>query len=436
MRGLCEKPRRSFFDMNVTHEGRATQLLPRSYPIFSDSNFLLKLESNNNEEFIYLSIPGIYANVSKILATDYSLKIYKSNYWQEKTFSKLRIRQNLEWKPVGYLFPLTTLGLRDSLFWEDDSLKEKEDIQVKDKAEDQQGSERTADEITRGHALAAIIELLKSDDGQKEEIEISWGETYELSDFYDDSLVLAIYSTKRINSNVVHAKSMIEQYSISIAEYKTFEFSDRLLKKKGQGENFIADDVIDIKFQNDEKYKSIIDYLKSHLIPYESTECDPIIRFFLQYQFFELLMQEVFSGVIKEFLVKAAGAEYAIDAWKTKELVSKLNEKSSENYRISKIFSFMKDNFQVETDDLNKSCIRLLKNAGKIGTAVDLEQKEPKNPYYKVRNLIFHGFGSNNIDRNDINDICNCVAKIIFSLSLVFQDPTPYFELNTNVDPD
>ena len=282
--------------------------------------------------------------------------------------------------------------------------------------------------------MAAVWELLKSSELQKELPHIAWGETYILSDFFRDDLVIAIYSPERIDTRPEVTKQMISDFSITLADYKTYEYRNIDIKEKQQDDNFVTERSIYLSPCSDDSKKPIFDYVKNHIAVAESTNCDPIVRFFLQYQFFELLMQTVFSGVIDEFRYKISNDSYVNDAWKTKELVSKLSEKTSESYRISRIFGFMLQKLGPETANINESCKSLLKKLESQKNVDPKDYSESKIPYYKIRNLIFHGFASNSIEKNDISYICDAVAKAIYKLLLAFESLSPYFELENDVE--
>ncbi|MNP30665.1 hypothetical protein D3C76_1237480 [compost metagenome] len=112
---------------------------------------------------------------------------------------------------------------------------------------------------------------------------------------------------------------------------------------------------------------------------------------------------------------------YTSDAWKTRELVSDLGKKSAEGYRIKRVFNFLRKDHSEEVASVEQACADLLDKAGKNSVTSE------KNKYYLVRNLVFHGFGNGVIARDDIDSICEPVAKVIYKLALGFQDVSPYF---------
>ena len=89
----------------------------------------------------------------------------------------------------------------------------------------------------------------------------------------------------------------------------------------------------------------------------------------------------------------------------------------------------MLEKFRFETEEIINNCKALLKKIEIQKAADPKDYSEAKTPYYKVRNVIFHGFASHSIEKEDITQICDSVEKITYKLSLCFENLAPYFEL-------
>lgn len=393
--------------MKVEHDSHTFDLLPNSLAISESGNSLFGLYNGSSDEFILIETPKIESNFNSVRSSDNIIKIYQSNHWQEGEFSNLRTKVDGEMISIGYAFPITTLSA-DSI-----------------------SNIHQTDPAAAWYALAATWELLKSSDYERTPFQVSWGETYVLTDFFRQDLVIAIYSPQRVNSDRSAAEKIIDSFSITLAQHKIFSYTGIKSKEKKQTEGFITASHLNLSPCTDIEKRPFTDYVTNHLITADSTDCDPLVRFFLQYQFFELLMQRIFSEVISEFRQKIASENYTSDAWKTKELVSKLGEKTSENYRISRIFGFMLEKFRFETEEIINNCKVLLKKIEIQKAADPKDYSDAKTPYYKVRNVIFHGFASHSIEKEDITQICDSVEKITYKLSLCFENLAPYFEIES-----
>ncbi|MHA6179817.1 hypothetical protein [Pseudomonas mohnii] len=397
--------------MIVEHDSTTFKLSPNSLAVSENDLSLFGLYAESSDELIFVETPKIVSDLTKVIASDTILKIYQSNHWQEGEFSNLRTKINGDSISIGYAFPITTLSTLSSSI----------------------SNIHETDPAAAWYALAAIWELLRSSNYEKSLTQVSWGETYNLADFFRQDLVIAVYTPSRINDDREIAANIIEEFAATLAQHKIYSYSSTKSKEKKQNENFITSPHLNLAPCKDINNRPFTDYVTNHLIIADSTECDPLVRFFLQYQFFELIMQRVFSEVISEFRLKIANENYTSDAWKTKELVSKLGEKTSENYRISKIFGFMLEKHRFETEEIINSCKLLLKKIELQKAAEPKDYSETKTPYYKVRNLIFHGFASHSIEKEDINLICDSVEKITYKLCLSFESLSPYFETESTL---
>jgi hypothetical protein len=389
--------------MQVLHDDELIDLSPVGLPrvVEGDSCVLLELwngkEKEEEQESIFLRVPNFAADFEKVRGYEYIASICKSNYWQEGDYAEVRLKVSEAQKPVGFVFPASTLYLDTSNLCSE------------------------GQEVGSAYAWAGVLELLKSSRGQASLVSISWGETYSLQDFYGDDLVVAVYGVERLAVPREQADELVEEFLVSLAEINVFDFEVGELKEKNEKEPFNKIGKIYVRSIDPDLKKACFCFLKEHVLPANAIKCDPIVRFFLQYQFFEILMHNIFASVVKDFLKVVSSGGYASDAWKTRELVSDLGKKSAEGYRIKRVFNFLRKEHSEEVASVEQACSVLLDKVGKNPEASE------KNKYYLVRNLVFHGFGNGVIARGDIDSICEPVAKVIYKLALGFQDVSPYF---------
>ncbi|WP_455923052.1 hypothetical protein [Pseudomonas putida] len=384
--------------MKVWHDDEEFELLPTGQvqePEENESTSLLELKGADGE-YIYIRIPTYSADTKLAWQCNYILDVCKSNDWQDGDFSRIKYKASGEssQKAVGYIFPLPTLSIGKTIT-------------------------ETEKEVASGYALGAIFNLTKGTIGQKQRVTVSWGETYDLEEFYEDETIVVIYGSDRLSEHSEEAKSLVREFKISLAEAKIFPHDIGTLKPRKNTDLFVKEEDIYVAGVPKELRDNCFKFLISHVLPADATDCDPIVRFFLQYQFFEILMHHVFTGVVQDFLKVVNTPMFASDAWKTKDLVGDLGRKSAESYRIKRIFDFLSASHRDLVADVERACEAVLAKAGK--------KDSEKTGYYLIRNLIFHGFGNGTIDRADIESVCDPVERIIHKLALNFKHSGDYF---------
>lgn len=390
---------RSYFKMKVLHDDVVVDLIPTgNLQVLEEDASVLLLELKGGEgECIFLRVPRYNAKIELILAYRYIVDLYKSNHWQDDDYSRIKYKSSAaqaQQKAVGYIFPIATLALGQSII-------------------------QSEVETVAAYALAAIIELARASEGQKSLIAVSWGESYGLADIYEDDLVVAIYSEERLSCQQAEVKELVRGFCISLAKVKLFAQNIGPLRAKKADEPFVNVQDVYVRSMPPELKGQCFDFLASHVLPAGATECDPIVRFFLQYQFFEIMMHHVFAGVIRDFLKVVSLPAYAEDAWKTKDLVGDLSKKSAESYRISRVFDYVSREHPELANDVEQACADVLVRAGK--------EVGGKSSYYLLRNLIFHGFGSGAVSRADIESVCEPVERVIHQVALGFEHMGEYF---------
>jgi len=427
--------------MKVLHEDTVVVLQPQWPPQIEDDGLVIELRSGNGLDSIYIRVPRIIADFDEVVRTEYRVDLFRSVYWQENTFSNVRTKVKGTMKSIGYLFPLSTLISQQSILIvsHSDENGKADENEAKDaavnNAEEQSNQDegtkfaKNVDDFVRGYAIAAILALLHNATNGLVEKPVSWGQTYSLTNFFSDDLVLAIYDPARIDrGNLIAANSAIDQYSIVYTELKTYEWHSGKLKGRDPDLPFNNELIVHVSTCKNPKFNSIIQYLKINLIKIESTDSDSLVRFFMQYQFFEMVMHEVFASVLADFLIKVQRYPYNENAWKTKSIVGKLNEKAGENFRIGRIFEFMRQKYQTETEIIDGCCKDLLSRIAAVnggGTIEDVE--ELKLPYYKLRNAVFHGFATSGLSPNDLGPVCDAVGELIFKIAMDYEDAGLYF---------
>lgn len=395
--------------MIVLHGDERIDLFPAKISPLEivDGSCRIRLMSSVGDDYIFISIPLLACNFDRVLGYEYLSAVYVSDSWQEGALTKIKFKPNNEVLDVGYAFPISTLVSSESCLYKEAS-----------------------NEFERGYALGGVLDLLAGSVGQLGQKEIAWGQCYGLLDFYRDDIVLAVFGRDKIAGDVVAAKEVVSNLFASFADVKAFnvELIGQDYFSSSESHSLINRDVLRAYMPSACIInKQAIQFLRTHVAKAELLKGSPVIRFFLQYQFFELLMQEIFSGVMTNFLAEVVRAEYSTEPWKVKDLVSRLNEKSGDAYRMGRIFGFLKEKYEVETGLIYECCEDLLRKLGKFDRDLEMASGKEGRAYYRVRNIIFHGYGAHGIEDNDIANICDAVSDIIFKLALHFEDFSPYF---------
>ncbi len=132
------------------------------------------------------------------------------------------------------------------------------------------------------------------------------------------------------------------------------------------------------------------------LLPYES---NPAFCFFYYYQIVELILSHIFQVEQKSIVDQLI--EVSSDTIKTKELLRKSGEISSEAYRLNLLTGHYMSK-SVHVNDIKNSCNELL-------SSLNWEHVEnPIKAFYAVRNVIFHQY--RDISRIDL--LCNIITDM------------------------
>jgi len=126
------------------------------------------------------------------------------------------------------------------------------------------------------------------------------------------------------------------------------------------------------------------DELISELLNYSfAVEDSPVFKFFLLYQLFELLIEEIYrveqTEIVNE-LIAVKG-----DSGKTKESIDKLREFMSEKNRLG-LLEQKYSQPGIALSELKRICNSLLRNLGRD------EDEAFQGYFYRVRNFIFHQY--------------------------------------------
>jgi hypothetical protein len=162
--------------------------------------------------------------------------------------------------------------------------------------------------------------------------------------------------------------------------------------------------------------KSFLIKVLTELEPYES---HPAFRFFLFYQIVELLLQHIYSEDLAEFRNEFAAPQND-NSIAMKELVESLREAMSEKNRLRRLLEANADMAQ-DFEDLRLFCARLCDPLGYPS------ESSPAHALYRVRNLLFHSFGSaGGAMMGDLPDLVDHFALLTSELSIRYKKPATF----------
>ena len=212
---------------------------------------------------------------------------------------------------------------------------------------------------------------------------------YKLTDFFTEEVALFVVSLETLQDTNAFC---IRELLPSIYKYGYTRLSSRTtahLASFGRRPERVRMNLISMS--NGIERIDFIEKAYVDLLPYES---DPFVSFFYFYQIFELLISQIFTveqGELVQELVDASS-----DSVKTKELLRKASEISSEQERLKMLFDRYTEG-NVDSRNLHESCNNLLTATGRQN------EENPVKSFYKIRNVLFHQY--RDVQRMDLLDI-------------------------------
>jgi hypothetical protein len=154
-------------------------------------------------------------------------------------------------------------------------------------------------------------------------------------------------------------------------------------------------------------------FLRSVFLSTGPYEGHPGFRFFLAYQIFETLMQDVFVQLMMEFTEKSNG----MSSSQLKDLIESYQRETKEKKRLKAIFT-ANPLIRGEAKDLTDACNVLLVRIG------EKNQTTPQDAVYAVRNLLFHNFGVAASMSKELEEIAWCLFHSVCALAEEYVIPT------------
>lgn len=379
--------------MKVSHEGEDLNVYPTFVCVDDDGVCRIKLASLGGD-YIFLELPELNIDYRKSVDFEYFLAVYGSNHLRSDQFSEVFVKAKSKPKARGgCLLPLSCLLDKDSRLYADSV------------------------EFTRGYAFGAVWRLLDTSGYESDSVEVVLGETYSLANFYSDKLVLLVLDEKRVRS--YFGEQIKENFFPALAKNKVYEFGVSLRERK-VGEEIHSPTEITVKNLSPNLADGVFEFVREKLVFYDSLAHEPLVLFFLQYQVIEIMMGKVFQKAVKGFISKISDEEYSSSAYKTRKLVGKLNDKSTEKYRIKKAFSAFGDECSGALQKLEEESKEFLRNLSHKGANIEQSHEDDDvnvaSLLYACRNAVFHGFGSYKIESDDLMPLCEAMSVLLYDM--------------------
>lgn len=290
------------------------------------------------------------------------------------------------------------------------------------------------------------------------------GETYDISEFYDEDSVVVIIGKSAIGS----PRLSEEEFRDYILARLPVFVRDGLFLQLDEGSARVRHGKVLYGTEPDRQYLHIRPFsqefpestklfmidLLSRIDPYEE---HPAFRFFLYYQVFESLLQEMFEEYYAAFSRLAVDPKFS-RASSMKELVEGLNESLREKYRLEVLVGANRKNGD-EFDPLRDGCKDILKVLDDLVstkprqadspepvpqlvpntsvpvpppevlpiTAGNSEDPVPQTSHakalYLARNLLFHSFSKVTQNSEELENLANRMAIVVYDLALDYTKP-------------
>lgn len=145
--------------------------------------------------------------------------------------------------------------------------------------------------------------------------------------------------------------------------------------------------------------------------PYER---EPGFRFFLAYQVFESLIQDLYGKLLQDFVSRAQG----MNSTELKNLIEKLSSSIKEKNRLREIVQACRG-INDDANDLMRKCNAILQKSG-VGPEKSIEMA-----LYGVRNLLFHRFAEAMSLRKELNEVAESLFVTVCELAIQYTAPKP-----------
>lgn len=403
--------------MKVIHDGNPIPLtVSNCEPDLEDRGTIVTAITSDNTETIEIRLPFFDCDHTKVIRGSYYVEALQTPEPRSHRSKEIRVNSDGDGqKRIGQIFPI----------WEI--------------CNDESGFHENANEFVSAYALAGILSIINSENILNTTKEIFFGEIYNIEYFIDNEIVLLVFdkdsnahiSFERLRAN--NEQELVHNSIPSLAKKGLFELKAGTPvvteSTRASQEDYNA-------FYIEEHSKILPDeafhFLTNFITHYDCASYDPIVKFFIQYQFFEILINYIFEELINEFKAKITEFDTNSSAVDSKNFIDKVNQKSSESSRISKLFDCFDNQCLETTSALREECIYFIRDIEPNGFFVKSDKKpEDMNAaelFYKVRNAIFHGFGMYSIDKEKITPICEKTFSLIYDIATNINKPNSFFE--------
>ncbi|MEX1214651.1 hypothetical protein [Saccharospirillum sp.] len=230
------------------------------------------------------------------------------------------------------------------------------------------------------YAFAAIKEILQSTDEQifRNHLD-SDQDDFTITDLLHESTAILIISNETLDDTHVFdidraSPSLVKRGYIKLGQFNPDDIKLEIKSKDNNGKFYV-----DLLSKEINGYELISELLNSSV----AFEKKPVFQFFLIYQVFELLIDDIFKNEQDKLIAELNNCRY--DTGKSKEVLGKIQNYSSEKKRMELLvykYSMRSDRM----DDLKLQCNQLL---GLINR--DTEHNF-QGYFYNLRNFIFHQY--------------------------------------------
>ena len=154
------------------------------------------------------------------------------------------------------------------------------------------------------------------------------------------------------------------------------------------------------------------DFLITTFLTSAPFEREPGFRFFLSYQVFESLIQELFSKLIQKFMANTNG----LSSTDIKDLIDDLSRSLQERTRLNEVIASC-PGIQEEVKNLEIACNTLLQLSGSA-----VQDSAPK-ALYAVRNLLFHRYAQATSLRVELERVADSLFSLGCELAIQYVPP-------------
>lgn len=325
-------------------------------------------------------------------ANNYRVALFTHHHWPESKIVSLR---NSKDRYVGLAFSLEALS--------------KEGTALRD------------DEVNNAYGFFALQQLClgKAVRYNVERSAIS-NQTLSITDFYPEDAVVCVFLDSGWRTCVPYSKdfqSFIEATLPFFAKlglqalFDDAPRSNKTTQNTMQSLDDLGNNRLIVRGMSEDFPLTSRAFLIKLLVEIEPIERHPAFRFFLFYQLFELLMQDLYEDYLKQFRLASKETQYD-DPISMRELIDAFKDSLSEKSRIKRILDCNREVLS-KAQKLQTHCHNFFADLGQ-----DVED-DTSILLYKIRNHLFHSFSSIESKNVDLSGLDTCFVDFVCELSLV-----------------